>query len=417
MKYLSLQWHITEKCNNNCKHCYMEKESNDLSYNDLLLCYKRLLNFEKENGVFFNHISITGGNPLMYEKWYEFANLVSSDGKEISILGNPESLDRSNLKKLSGLNLKYYQMSLDGLEKTHDDIRKKGSFQRTVLGIKKLNDSNIPIAIMFTLSEKNKDELFPLIDYLDSLNTKIFFAFDFIVPIGNAKRNDLAQVFDMNAIFSNYLNKKKELFTKRRKLVLLEKSSFLKAYKFKNGIYDFNQFDKLEYDICSGCGATWNHFTILNNGNVCVCRRLPIVIGNLLKDPLSNVFFENEIVKDFQTKQNYKKCGRCKYYRFCRGCPAIEKAISGDCFGNKSTCMFFEKSNEEKNIANKKTLFDSIKNEPNNFISESGAKALLLLSFQHEKEEACKNFEFWKNKHNLNLSLHEEKLLFYYFLL
>lgn len=51
--------------------------------------------------------------------------------KEIpfTILGNPFHLTRENLKRLKEGICDKYQLSIDGMEKTHDWFRKPGSFR------------------------------------------------------------------------------------------------------------------------------------------------------------------------------------------------------------------------------------------------------------------------------------------------
>ena len=70
---LKLQWHITDRCNLRCAHCYQDSyNSEDLSYGQLLGIfegYKTLLtqlNRESPHPV-QGHIAITGGEPFIRE--------------------------------------------------------------------------------------------------------------------------------------------------------------------------------------------------------------------------------------------------------------------------------------------------------------------------------------------------------------
>ena len=71
-----LQWHITERCNLSCKHCYFDKKflKNELSLNKLFAVfndYIRLLDKWKLSPE-ASRISITGGEPMMKR---DFLNL------------------------------------------------------------------------------------------------------------------------------------------------------------------------------------------------------------------------------------------------------------------------------------------------------------------------------------------------------
>jgi len=107
-------------------------------------------------------------------------------GKSFSVLGNPETLTEERAAFLAGLGVAYVQMSLDGLEKTHDEIRSDGSFQRTVRALELLDRLHIDTNIMFTLFPYNKNELIPLMRYVAEKTPAGSFSFDVGRSIGNA---------------------------------------------------------------------------------------------------------------------------------------------------------------------------------------------------------------------------------------
>lgn len=413
---LTIQWHITEKCNNNCRHCYMERLNNDLSLQQLELALDKILNFESQSNNLFVKFTLTGGDPLQFKDWEKFARSIVKKGKQLSFLGNPELLNDNTLSILKDLNIDSYQLSLDGLEDTHDYIRSPGSFKRTIDAIHKLQSWEIPIHIMFTLSKTNENELIPLIDYLDSLDVPLNFAFDFLVQIGNANDGKLPFSNNINTIFAAYLSKKSELQSKNSKVVLLEKSSYFLPYKFKHGLLNFDFYNDFSCDICSGCGATWQHFTILNNGDVCICRRMPIIIGNIIQDNLEDIFSNNSIVSDFRNKDAYAKCGTCIFYQFCRGCPAVFKALSGDYHGNDIDCPYYTKQNDKiKAISHSQPtiLKDEFYNNRDNLYTPSYVKALVILGLAGEREQMQTDINLWLKKHKLDLTEHQIKVLKY----
>lgn len=70
--------------------------------------------------------------------------------KEIpfTILGNPFHLTRENLKRLKEGICDKYQLSIDGMEKTHDWFRKLGSFRETLEKIPMINEAGITSVVM-----------------------------------------------------------------------------------------------------------------------------------------------------------------------------------------------------------------------------------------------------------------------------
>jgi len=74
-KSFHFQWHITERCNLKCKHCYFEPEflKNELSTDQLFGVFEQYLKLIKQWGLSRknNRISITGGEPLKRKDFFE----------------------------------------------------------------------------------------------------------------------------------------------------------------------------------------------------------------------------------------------------------------------------------------------------------------------------------------------------------
>ena len=68
---ISIQWHITGKCGNRCRHCYMFDEKtyedeikNELELSGLLKILESISEFEKKWNCSVNSFAITGGDPF-----------------------------------------------------------------------------------------------------------------------------------------------------------------------------------------------------------------------------------------------------------------------------------------------------------------------------------------------------------------
>ena len=120
-----LQWHVTNKCGQQCRHCYIYNKdgSVDLESEPDLDEARRVV----DDFILFCRATnrrprfvITGGDPLLYPYFWDL--LTYAHKKEISsgILGNPFLLTPEICRRLASLGCTHYQVSLDGLEKTHD---------------------------------------------------------------------------------------------------------------------------------------------------------------------------------------------------------------------------------------------------------------------------------------------------------
>ncbi|MCX6719737.1 MAG: radical SAM protein, partial [Candidatus Staskawiczbacteria bacterium] len=153
-----------------------EKGGNSLSLKDCQKIaddFSFLLKKWSATGV----ISLTGGDPLLYPDFFElfeYLNKTMPKGIRIEILGNPELLDEQTVSRLARLNPYRYQVSVDGLEKTHDGIRHSGSFQSTLNALHLLKKHGIKTTVMFTVSNENIRELVPVIDLVAEKQVDFF---------------------------------------------------------------------------------------------------------------------------------------------------------------------------------------------------------------------------------------------------
>ncbi|MBQ6687474.1 MAG: radical SAM protein [Bacilli bacterium] len=410
----SLQWHITQKCQNRCKHCYMDDQAHDLTYAEYLECINNICNFDKNNDFNISMVALTGGDPLLNEDWYKIASDLKKRKKKIMILGNPEKLSDENLKKISELSIMRYQLSIDGMMEKHDYIRSEGSFNRTIEAIKKLNAYNIPIGIMFTVSDYNASDLFEVIRYLDSLKIELLFAFDFVISTGNAKQNHLKFTMKKDKLYKEYFSIREYLIRKNSLVKLSEKPTTMWVYK---NFERFNQsiLQYVPYTTCDGCGAGWKHLTIVNKGDVLACRRMPVKVGNLFENSFEDILLTSPFLKKLRDFENIGKCTTCIFQKFCRGCPADTYAKYGVPFIDNNACEWYIEYNNKS--IKYKTEIDKLYNSFYQFKSynknKDYIKALFYLDSSKEVLSFLSNVKEWGKKHKINLNSDEIFSLLY----
>lgn len=157
--HLSIQWHITTDCQNRCEHCYVfdpatydHERRRRLSLKEKLQVMEQFDAFGEKWGFSFSSVILMGGDPLLAPDWYPFAHALRQRGKKLRFGGNPETLTPENIGRLKALGVRNYQLSLDGLEETHDAQRRPGSFRSTLEGIEKLAQAGIQVSVMGTLT-------------------------------------------------------------------------------------------------------------------------------------------------------------------------------------------------------------------------------------------------------------------------
>lgn len=331
-KFFTLQWHLTNYCDQKCKHCYIYNDKNvDFSTFDLkeLICIlndfldscKRM--YKKPN------IVITGGDPILHPNFFDFINILKAKNISFSILGNPFHLNATICKFLKEAGCNNYQMSIDGIKDTHDYLRKPGSFECTIDKIELLKANKIPVSIMTTVSKINFKQLPDIIKLAVKLQVDNF-AFARYCPTSNDIENMVSpqeyhDLLDICwSLFTQYIHSGTTFSLKDHLWVL---------YLYEKKLFPLFQSNT----IMDGCHCGISHMTILPNGTVYACRRFNSPIGKVPEESLFNIYFSNKLDK-YRNFSNFKKCASCKLLNFCRGCPATSYGAYQDFFENDPQC-------------------------------------------------------------------------------
>lgn len=333
--YFSFQWHITDRCDQRCKHCYIfsdnQEHLNEMSLENLKDSLEKCIEFCKKHNrtpYFF----ITGGDPLLHPKFWEFLELLKKDNIGFSILGNPFHLDPNICKKLKEYGCEDYQLSIDGLEKTHDWFRKPGSFKETLSVIPYLKDANIEVNIMTTVSNINKEELLDIMDCVVDHNVDLF-AFGRYCPGNSDEDNGLDPLEYRELLDKCY---KKSIEYKDKNTFFAQKDHLWTLYNFEEGLFKIPE-NVQEGIIYSGCNCGNSHLTLLPNGDIYACRRVKnSKVGNILTDSLDKVWFEN--MESYREFTAFKKCSKCELLSWCRGCPAVASAKEDGFYSEDPQC-------------------------------------------------------------------------------
>ena len=293
----TLQWHITHRCNLRCKHCYQEDYTafeNIDEAKKVLSQYRDLLKAYGCRG----RLNITGGEPLTHPHLFELLCLARDEGINTGVLTNGTLIGEWDAKKLKACGVNYVQISLDGMEKVHDSIRGKGSFEKAVNGIYALKAQGIFTTVSFTAQNNNRNELKKLADFCDNLGVNKLWFDRVIIPADEDKEKLTLSSSDFRKLCGTAarLNKKGKVFCGRA----------LQFIPCK---------DKLIYH----CSAGENLLIVLADGSVMPCRRLPFVIGNIKESDLLTLHQNSPLMKELRSVGIPDKCKECKYSEMCRG--------------------------------------------------------------------------------------------------
>jgi len=329
-----LQWHVTVRCDQNCKHCYMRDEKfykqqleNPLSYEEITKIIDKYIEFTDRWNL-SRWIYFTGGDPLLREDFFDILKYCKKNKIPTGILGNPFHINEKTVSRLEKLSVLKYQLSIDGMEKIHDELRSRGSFKETLRALKILNESNISTIVMFTISRKNKDDLFDVIDLVVKSGVDGF-TFTRLVPIGSGKDflNDLLSPEEWKNLLLSTIEKYRKYEKNGCKTFLgRNKCCPWVALERDLGLLTPSDLDNEENLFLQRC-PVGNHFAILADGTVLACRKLPIEIGKLPEQTFEEIL-SSEKYKQIVDERCIKKNRQCDIK--IRGCPSMAYAITGD---------------------------------------------------------------------------------------
>lgn len=307
----TLQWHLTQTCDLACKHCYDRSQRIDFPFERAVTLMQELRDFCWSRFV-HPQISLSGGNPLLYPRFYELYQAAANHGLSIAILGN--AAPREAIERIMTIQRPvYYQVSLEGLEEHNDSIRGSGNFQRTVAFLRMLTEMGVPNMVMLTLTSANLDQVLPLAALLEGITGGL--TFNRLALFGEGAQLALPTREAYRSFLGRYV-------------------AALPAYPvlaLKDNLLNtvFEQQGQELFGGCTGfgCGAAFNFVSVLSDGEVHACRKFPSPIGNILTQSLEEVYGSEQASR---FREGSSACSGCKLRAVCGGCLAVTASFGHD---------------------------------------------------------------------------------------
>lgn len=338
MEYFAFQWHITEACDQRCKHCYIyalgsHAKFQEMAVEDMSTVIQNCQTFCKKAGR-LPYFYITGGDPILHPQFWTLAELLKERDLPFAILGNPFHLTDEICERLRAYGCRKYQLSLDGLRETHDRIRRPNSYDETLAVIPMLRRAGIAVAIMATVSKWNVAEIPALVDVAVEHEADIF-AFARYCP-SMADRETTCSPQEYKVMMEQCWEKFQKYEAEGCRTAFNLKDHLWTLFQYEKGLFDPTTYpdDDMVYGGCN-CGNC--HLTILSDGAVYACRRMESKVGNALTDDLY-ALFTSSAYEEYRQYDKFEKCAKCELWRFCRGCPAVAAGYHGSMYAPDPQC-------------------------------------------------------------------------------
>ncbi|MDY0361383.1 MAG: radical SAM protein [Desulforegulaceae bacterium] len=308
---------LTERCNNNCIHCYINQPENDEELKKKELSTQRLKEIIKEIAdLGCLSIRFTGGEPLLRKDFKELYLFTRRQGLKVVLFTNATLID----EELVSLFVKYppgdkIEITLYGTdEKSYQKAAGvKGNFKKAINGINLLEKNNISFivkGIYFSGREKQAQSLINYsrhIPYMDDMPS-FSMNFDLRARRDSKEKNEIIKSLRVSPEETiKFISMGKEEYIKGTK-------EFAKKFMRPAGDSIFN----------CGCGKG-GAVDAYGKFQPCLLLRHPDALYDLengsIKDAL-NVFFV-ELRKQKSKNLDYlNKCAKCFLSGFCENCPA-----------------------------------------------------------------------------------------------
>ena len=306
---LSLQLEITSLCNERCIHCYIP-HGNKIKKMDYSL-FKKIIEQANDLGVI--NIGISGGEPLMHDRFCDFIDFLKNYDFSIRLLSNLTLLGDKEIKCIKNSN-SLVAVSLYATNPIiHDSITKlQGSCDRTMSSIQKLIDNNISVVINCPIMKENVNEVEHVLEWGSKNTIKVVTDPTMMARCDGttdnldhrATQKDIEYVIDKiiknDDVYKKHITEFKSIINKNKK----------------------SREEKAEEILC---GACFSSASVTVEGDVNPCAGWQnYKLGNLKDTKLRDIWTGGKAIDYIRKlrRADFPKCLDCEDEAFCSICMA-----------------------------------------------------------------------------------------------
>jgi AdoMet-dependent heme synthase len=320
-----VQWHLTERCNLRCRHCYQKGlPVAELSFDQIEAVVAEVAETVDAWGQTYEipftlSYNVTGGEPFLRPDFFKILESIAHRKSAIYVLTNGTLVTRELARKTVDAGAAGVQVSIEGPEKIHDAIRGRGSLRKALRGVDFLVSAGLTVTLNATLSQINAPYTADLVQIAKDCGVQRL-GFARLVPSGRgeALSREMVDSAVLKALYLHLLS----LQTEGLEIVIGDPLASRLHTQTETG-------EGYPNIASAGCAAAVSGVTLLSDGTMVPCRRLPIPIGNILEDSLRETWAASPVLNRLRDRNAYPgRCGKCRHWSVCRGCRAIAHASS-----------------------------------------------------------------------------------------
>ncbi len=314
---------LTYRCNLRCGHCYVvDPGGQELSTPELIYILDELAGA----GALF--LTLTGGEILVRRDWREVCRYARDANFAVRLFTNGTRIDDRVARQIAGLGVVDVGVSLYGANpETHDVItRVRGSFERTLTGLRELNEAGVRTAVKYLLMKHNVQEFERARELADEIGAAFSFSFYVGPRVDGSRGSCIHRVGEPEL---EHLLADGALYPEAVRITAKERTD-LRGAALRN---------------VPMCGAGRDTCAISPYGDLKPCAILPTVAGNLREHRFSELWRDSAELQRIRGAHmaGLKGCSSCRSLGYCGRCPAFALLEDGDMFGPSSFACAIER--------------------------------------------------------------------------
>ncbi len=343
-------WETTQACDLACKHCRASaqplRNAGELSTEEAINLLDDVRKFGPVVFVF------SGGDAFKRPDIIELVRHGAEIGLRMAITPATTPLaSQERLVELKEAGLKRLAVSLDGSNAAiHDEFRRvAGSFDHGIRVLRQSQEIGLSTQVNTVVRRANIDDMPAMCDLMTELGI-VFWEVFFLVPMGRAKKDDVASAEEFEQVFNQLYDLSKvapfdlkaTAAPQYSRVVMQRKRAEARA----GADTDLDVLTSgMHYSQQDGIGRARNvndgdgFMFISHIGDIYPSGFLPIKAGNVRTDDIADVYRNSELFKTLRDRTQLKgKCGFCSYRSFCGGSRARAYAMTGDFLAEEPFC-------------------------------------------------------------------------------
>jgi radical SAM protein len=339
---LNVYWEMTQACALACRHCRAEALSTphpmELTFDEGVDFLKQILEF----GDPLPQLILTGGDPLARSDLFELIDQARRLGIGVSITPAATSaIVRDVLVRLKEHSVEGLGLSLDGSRRElHDSIRGvPGTFDRTIQAMRWAQELNMPLQVNTLVSAETAGDVPAIYELLKPLGVTRWSLF-FLISVGRGKVLQPLSQEDSETLMT-------WVYTTSNQAPFIVATT--EAPSYRRVVLEQMRTEGLTGERVKRSGATRGFgirdghgiVFVSSTGDICPAGFLPLVTGNVRKDPLVSVYRNAPLFRSLHDPAQFEgRCGVCEFHALCGGSRARAFAATGNPLASDPFCIY-----------------------------------------------------------------------------